>query len=62
MEDQSFPDKNLCGDDRECLGRLWYTRKQSDFASWYKIWEAVTAVYSVCGRNQRRGTIRGLGQ
>lgn len=62
LEEQFFPDKCRCGDDRECLSRLWYTRQQSDLASWYKVWEAVTAVYSVCARNQQKGTIRGLGQ
>ena len=54
-------DNSLREDDGKCLGRIWYVKEESDTASWYKIWEAVTAVYSVCNRKQQRGTFRGLG-
>ena len=49
-------------DDKDCLSRIWYTKKESDTASWFQMWEAITAVYSVCVRNQQRGIIKGLGQ
>lgn len=54
-------DARLREDDRHCLSRIWYTKKESDTASWFQMWEAVTAVYSVCVRHQQRGTIRALG-
>ena len=34
---------------------------KSDTTSWYRIWEAVTAVYSVCARQGKGGIVRGLG-
>ena len=55
-------DDRLRKDDRECLSRIWYTQKKSDTASWFQIWEAVAAVYSVCVRHRKKGTIRGIGQ
>lgn len=48
-------------DDRKCLGRIWYSRKESDTASWYTIWEAATAVFSICNRKQQSGSSRKLG-
>lgn len=33
----------------------------SDTTSWFKIWEALTAVYSKCILNDSRGSLRGLG-
>lgn len=48
-------------DDRKCLGRIWYTKKESDTASWFDMWEAITAVYSHCLRFREGGIIRGLG-
>ena len=57
----NFTDDRLREDDRQCLSRIWYTKKESDTASWFQIWEAITAVYSACVRHQQKGTIRGLG-
>lgn len=57
----NFTDDRLDEDDKDCLSRIWYTKKESDTASWFKIWEAITAVYSVCVRHQQRGSIKGLG-
>ena len=58
---QSPSDQSFGEDDRKCLGRIWYTKKESDTASWFNMWEAVTAVYSQCLRFRRGGIIRGLG-
>ena len=55
-------DDRLGEDDRTCLSRIWYTKKESDTASWFQIWEAISAVYSACVSHQQKGTIRGLGQ
>ena len=57
----NLTDDRLGEDDRTCLSRIWYTKKESDTASWFQIWEAVTAVYSACVRHQQKGTIRRLG-
>ena len=34
---------------------------KSDTTSWYRIWEAVMLVYSVCARHGRGGSVKGLG-
>ncbi len=34
----------------------------SDTASWYQMWEVVTAVFSVCVRHRQGGGARGLGE
>lgn len=34
----------------------------TDTASWYSLWEAVTAIYSVCARWKEAGSMRGLGE
>lgn len=57
-----FTDYMLCKDDKDCLSRIWYTKKESDTASWFQIWEAITAMYSVCVRHRQKGTIRGIGK
>ena len=57
----NFTDDRLREDDRNCLSRIWNTKKESDTASWFQMWEAVTAVYSACVRHRQKGTIRGLG-
>ena len=46
--------------DDKCLARILTTGK-ADFSSWYNLWEAVTAVYSVCVRLGQGGVYRGLG-
>lgn len=58
---ETFSDESLDEDDKKCLGRIFYVKQESDITSWYEVWEAFTAVYSVCIRNQRCGTSRGLG-
>ena len=32
-----------------------------DTTSWYRIWEAVVLVYSVCARHRKGGSVKGLG-
>lgn len=46
--------------DLVCSANLFSTGK-SDVASFYNIWEAVTAVFSVCVRHGKTGSVRGLG-
>ena len=58
----NFTDDRLGEDDRDCLSRIYNTKKESDTASWFQIWEAITAVYAACVSHQQKGTIRGLGQ
>lgn len=33
-----------------------------DLSSWFKVWEAISAVYAMCTRHQKVGGFRGLGQ
>ncbi|KAL9077235.1 MAG: hypothetical protein Q9161_000501 [Pseudevernia consocians] len=33
-----------------------------EMASWYEVWEATTAIWSVCGRHQQEGTLSGIGE
>ena len=47
----------LLGDGKSSV-RLFGT---SDTTSWYHIWEAVMLVYSVCVRQGRGGSVKGLG-
>ena len=61
LKGSNFTDDRLREDDGECLSRIWNTKKESDTASWFQMWEAVTAVYSACVRHSQKGTIRGLG-
>ena len=46
--------------DGKCLLTI-FGRGGRDETSWYKIWEAVTAVYSVCTRHGKVGSFQGLG-
>ena len=46
--------------DSKCSVTLFSTGK-SDVASFYEIWQAVTAVFSVCTQHGKGGSIRGLG-
>ena len=48
-------------DGGECAMRI-FTARNSDFTSWYKIWEAGTAVYYACVRDGRGGILSGLGR
>ncbi|CAF9910213.1 MAG: hypothetical protein HETSPECPRED_009654 [Heterodermia speciosa] len=45
----------------ECAMRI-FTARNSDFTSWYKIWEAALAVYYACVRDGRGGIHSGLGE
>ncbi|CAF9906187.1 hypothetical protein IMSHALPRED_004122 [Imshaugia aleurites] len=48
-------------DDEKCVLRL-YTTGRSDVVAWYRIWEAVQATFSMCGRFSQGGSSRQLGQ
>lgn len=48
-------------DGGECAMRI-FTARNSDITSWYKIWEAGTAVYYACARDGRGGIHSGLGR
>lgn len=56
-----FPNGVLSTADMKCVVTLFSTGK-SDVTSYYDIWEAVTAVFSVCARHRRTGSVRGLGE
>lgn len=47
-------------DDSRCTLRL-FTKGASDASTWYRIWSAAVAVFSVCVRNRRGGSFRDLG-
>ena len=47
-------------DDDKCVLRL-YTTGRSDVVAWYRIWEAVQATFSMCGRFSQGGSSRQLG-
>ncbi|CAF9943056.1 MAG: hypothetical protein ALECFALPRED_010502 [Alectoria fallacina] len=47
-------------DDALCLLRIFGT--PSDTASWYELWEATTAIWSVCTRQSRGGSLGGIGE
>lgn len=53
-----------CVDDGKCSMKLLTTNRHgmSDTTSWYKAWEAVTAICFMCNAVGRRGTFRGLGK
>ena len=57
----TFADTRPCEDDEKCFVRMFYVEKKSDTASWYSIWQAVSALWAVCIRNYQRGSFRGLG-
>lgn len=46
--------------DEKCVMKVFSTGK-SDVSYWYRIWEAVTAVFSICVRSGRGGVYTGLG-
>lgn len=51
---------NWAADDK-CVVQVFSTGK-SDVSLWYRMWEGVTAVFSVCVRARRGGAFTGLGQ
>ena len=50
-----------CSADDKCIAQLFSTGK-SDVSLWYRMWEAVTAVFSVCVRGGQGGVFTGLGK
>ena len=46
--------------EEDCLLRL-FTVGGSDLLSWYQVWEAVEAVFAICGWKNLGGSYRGLG-
>ncbi|CAF9941111.1 hypothetical protein IMSHALPRED_002431 [Imshaugia aleurites] len=46
--------------DYKCAVNL-FTTGQSDVATFYDIWQAATAIFAVCGRYGKGGSVRGLG-
>lgn len=47
--------------DEKCLLQIFTTGK-NDVSLWYRMWEAVTAVYSICVRAGFGGSFTGLGE
>lgn len=39
-----------------------FSAGRADRTSWYSLWEAVEAIFSVCGRDGKAGSFRGLGE
>ena len=48
-------------DGGECVMRI-FTARNSDYTSWYRVWEAGIAVYYACAREGRAGIHSGLGR
>ena len=49
-------------DDNKCFAQISTTTGNQDSSTWYKMWEALTALYAVCGRHIRGGKFKGLGK
>ena len=47
--------------DDKCVAQIFSTGP-SDVSRWYHMWEAVTAIYSICVRAGLSGSFRGLGE
>ena len=47
--------------DDKCIMQLFSTGT-TDNCNWYRMWEAMTAVFSICVRGGRGGVFMGLGQ
>ena len=39
-----------------------FSAKNADTTSWYRLWEAATAVYYACARDGKGGIFSGLGK
>lgn len=39
-----------------------FTNGKPDISSWYRLWEAVTAVFSMCAVRGQGGSYKGLGK
>lgn len=48
--------------DSKCVGQVFSASRGSDVDSWFSIWEAATAIFSMCLRHGRAGVARGLGE
>ena len=55
-----FPNGLPSKADYKCAVNL-FTTGQSDVATFYDIWQAATAIFAVCGRYGKGGSVRGLG-
>ncbi|KAL2040445.1 hypothetical protein N7G274_006888 [Stereocaulon virgatum] len=53
--------KTLSSDDNKCHMKIWTSDGFGDSTTWYKIWEVVTAVYSVCARHAQGGSFSRFG-
>ncbi|KAL9068027.1 MAG: hypothetical protein Q9161_006472 [Pseudevernia consocians] len=47
--------------DNQCVGQIFSASRNSDTDSWFSVWEAATAIFSMCLRHGRAGVARGLG-
>lgn len=52
---------SLQSSDDKCAMRI-FGKGRADATSWFKLWEAVSAVYSICLRHRMAGNFRGLGE
>lgn len=57
----TFPILTPFAADEKCVAQI-YTTGKSDVTVWYRVWEAVNAVYSICVRAGYGGSVRGLGE
>ena len=48
--------------DEKCVVKLFSATGRPDVTAWYRIWEAVEAVFAVCVRSRRGGSFMGLGK
>ena len=56
-----LPNAECVGDDK-CFAQISSPGGDRDSSTWYKMWEALTALYAVCGRHIRGGKFTGLGR
>ena len=55
-----FPNADFA-DDEKCFAQISMTGHLSDSSTWYKMWEAFTALFAVCGRHIQGGIFGSLG-
>lgn len=55
-----FSNADIAGDDK-CFAQISMTGEYSESSTWYKMWEALTALFAVCGKHGQGGIYRGLG-
>lgn len=56
-----IPATNMILADENCLMAIFSTG-DSDFGYWYRMWEVTVAIFCMCVRAGKGGSVRGLGE